>query len=198
MDGAVRTQTLTLTPEPDLDWAVVGVADFDGDGKPDVLWQNEMKGAGRVWFLDGLTLVGAYTFPSEEAQSRWQPLATADFNGDGTLTSSGVTRRRGTTASVHGDGAALSAAGRSSLYSPGSTIAGALMSGVPNDPPVADAGGSYRWTAGQPIRFDGTRSTDEDGEIVGYSWSFGDGTTGTARRPATSTRRRGATRRPSP
>ncbi|UCF09905.1 MAG: PKD domain-containing protein, partial [Candidatus Bipolaricaulota bacterium] len=40
--------------------------------------------------------------------------------------------------------------------------------------PVADAGGPYSGTVGQPVAFDGSAST---GTITTYSWSFGDGGT---------------------
>jgi PKD repeat protein len=44
---------------------------------------------------------------------------------------------------------------------------------------VANPGGPYTGTTGTAIRFDGTHSTDSDGTIASYSWSFGDGTTAT-------------------
>jgi hypothetical protein len=47
-----------------------------------------------------------------------------------------------------------------------------------NTPPVADAGGPYTGNAGAPVSFDGSGSTDADGNIVSYDWDFGDGTTG--------------------
>ena len=43
-----------------------------------------------------------------------------------------------------------------------------------NRAPVADAGGPYFGTPGEEIEFDGTKSNDSDGEIVSYSWNFGD------------------------
>jgi PKD repeat protein len=45
-----------------------------------------------------------------------------------------------------------------------------------NQPPVADANGPYTGTAGVPVQFDGSGSADPDGNIVTYSWDFGDGT----------------------
>jgi rhodanese-related sulfurtransferase len=44
--------------------------------------------------------------------------------------------------------------------------------------PVADAGGPYSGKVGESILFDGSRSYDVDGNIVSYSWNFGDGATG--------------------
>ncbi|HKO18643.1 MAG TPA: PKD domain-containing protein, partial [Acidobacteriaceae bacterium] len=48
-------------------------------------------------------------------------------------------------------------------------------SGGSNQPPVADAGGSYSGITGQSTAFSGSGSFDPDGSIASYSWSFGDG-----------------------
>ncbi|MDR9451713.1 MAG: PKD domain-containing protein, partial [Acidimicrobiia bacterium] len=50
-------------------------------------------------------------------------------------------------------------------------------------PPVADPGGPYAGMAGEIITFDGSGSTDSDGTIVSYEWTFGDGGTGTGVSP---------------
>jgi len=45
-------------------------------------------------------------------------------------------------------------------------------------PPTCDMGGPYFGTADEPVQFDGTGSSDPDGEIVAYAWWFGDGSVG--------------------
>jgi MYXO-CTERM domain-containing protein len=58
-------------------------------------------------------------------------------------------------------------------------VAIAVNAPTPNELPQANAGGSRSVVAGQAISFDGSGSTDSDGAIVSYTWSFGDGTSAT-------------------
>jgi PKD repeat protein len=50
---------------------------------------------------------------------------------------------------------------------------------IGNQTPVAHSGGPYTGVTGIPIAFDGTGSTDPDGDPLSVVWDFGDGTTGT-------------------
>ncbi|MBC7843741.1 MAG: PKD domain-containing protein [Gemmatimonadaceae bacterium] len=55
---------------------------------------------------------------------------------------------------------------------------------VANQPPVARAGGPYTGTAGTALTLSGAGSSDADGTIATYAWTFGDNTTGTGVSPA--------------
>ncbi|HMI32153.1 MAG TPA: PKD domain-containing protein, partial [Candidatus Limnocylindrales bacterium] len=52
-----------------------------------------------------------------------------------------------------------------------------------NRAPTANAGGPYSGTIGSPVSFDGTASTDPDGDSLTYAWDFGDGGTGSGSTP---------------
>jgi hypothetical protein len=50
-------QPLSDTP-PDANWGLVGSGDFNGDGKPDLVWQNRLDGTVSIWFMNGTTRIG--------------------------------------------------------------------------------------------------------------------------------------------
>lgn len=54
-----------------------------------------------------------------------------------------------------------------------------------NEIPVAAPGGPYAGTAGVPMQFDGSGSTDPDGHLpLSYQWNFGDGASGSGMSPS--------------
>jgi hypothetical protein len=65
-------------------WRVRGLADFNKDGRDDVIWHHSQTGDLYAWFMNGTTPVsGAALSPSRFADNQWQLRGVADFNGDG-------------------------------------------------------------------------------------------------------------------
>ena len=58
MDGLKLTRVAFLNPnKPESAlWRIVSASDFDGDGDPDLVFQNSNDGELAMWILDGLTL----------------------------------------------------------------------------------------------------------------------------------------------
>ncbi|MGA2137145.1 MAG: VCBS repeat-containing protein, partial [Bryobacteraceae bacterium] len=64
-------------------WNIVGIGDFNGDGAPDIVWQDPVSGAVQVWYLggpQGVTLIGAADITTKNP---WRVVSVADFNQDG-------------------------------------------------------------------------------------------------------------------
>jgi Calx-beta domain-containing protein/VCBS repeat protein len=59
-----------------------GGADFNGDGKPDILWRYSAGGNDFVWLMNGTAVGSGVVLPTVTDQS-WVISGTADFNGDG-------------------------------------------------------------------------------------------------------------------
>jgi hypothetical protein len=91
MNGSqvMASQQLTLggtAVAPDSSWSVVGIGDFNGDGKSDILWRDT-NGLLIDWTMNGsqitssqtVTLGGSAAMPD----SSWSVAAIGDFNGDG-------------------------------------------------------------------------------------------------------------------
>src|SRR5207302_5497556 len=60
----------------------------------------------------------------------------------------------------------------------------ATVTATVNHPPVAGPAGPYSGSEGTAVAFDGGGSTDPDGDALTYSWSFGDGSSGTGVKPS--------------
>jgi hypothetical protein len=44
--------------------------DFNGDGKPDILWRNPSKGWNAVWYMNGIMRIGS-DFSPELTDPNW-------------------------------------------------------------------------------------------------------------------------------
>ena len=62
LDGVAVLGGGVLPMVADQSWKIVGVADFNNDDKPDILWRNGSGGDNYVWYLDGVTVLGRRRF----------------------------------------------------------------------------------------------------------------------------------------
>jgi hypothetical protein len=70
-------------PRVNTNWRVAGLGDVNGDGSPDIIWQEETAGDLVVWFMSGVTRTGyAYLSIPRPTDPLWKVVAVADMNGD--------------------------------------------------------------------------------------------------------------------
>ena len=73
-----------LTPNSaDTSWKVRGSGDFNGDGKPDLVWQNITTGEVLCWLMDGTFQFSAAWFSPTAVDQSWEIGSVRDFNADG-------------------------------------------------------------------------------------------------------------------
>jgi hypothetical protein len=72
---------------PGKEWEAKATGDFNGDGKSDILLQNDMDGSCYVWQMNGLEIVPAasngYGYVGWTPGKEWEVMGTNDVNGDG-------------------------------------------------------------------------------------------------------------------
>ncbi len=94
MDGAAidwGSSGFTSSQVTDTKWTVAAVADFNGDGKADLLWRYDnaadlsdpLNGTLFEWKMDGSNVTSADLL-SQQASGNWQVAGTGDFDGNGT------------------------------------------------------------------------------------------------------------------
>ncbi len=82
MNGANLVTDIVVNTVADLNWKVVGVGDFNGDGKADILWRHATTGQNRMYLMNGATLI-TDTVVNTVADLNWKVVGVGDFNGDG-------------------------------------------------------------------------------------------------------------------
>ena len=72
MNGATPTGSNFFSAVADQTWQIMGTGDFNGDGKPDILWRHTTgDGAIGVWYMNGATPTGSNFF-SAVADQTWR------------------------------------------------------------------------------------------------------------------------------
>ncbi|HET7766797.1 MAG TPA: FG-GAP-like repeat-containing protein [Burkholderiales bacterium] len=83
MSGAtVAGGTSAVATVADPAWSIAAVADFDGDGKSDILWRNSATGANLLWLMNGTSIANPVPI-NAMPDLAWAIAATGDFDGDG-------------------------------------------------------------------------------------------------------------------
>jgi uncharacterized repeat protein (TIGR02543 family) len=81
------SSTLTWPQRPsssDTSWQIGALADLNGDGKTDVVWNNRTTGALKVWYMNGTTGTSyGTTAPSATGDPNLRLLGAADYDNDG-------------------------------------------------------------------------------------------------------------------
>jgi len=67
---------------PGTGWKVVGVGDFNGDGKSDLVFQNQTTNQVAIWFMNGYLYQGGVLMPFTPPTG-WTVAGAGDFNADG-------------------------------------------------------------------------------------------------------------------
>jgi hypothetical protein len=90
MNGIARTGftdvNSALNTADSSGWLPVARADFNKDGKTDIVWHNGSSGVSQVWYMDGATRISSQNFSSAlnfTDSTGWRIVGSADFDQDG-------------------------------------------------------------------------------------------------------------------
>jgi hypothetical protein len=86
MDGTRRWGVQPLTPAAmtDTDTKLRAVADVNGDGYSDLIWQKQSTGQISTWLMNGTSRADVLAYsPQQETDLGWKLVAAGDMNEDG-------------------------------------------------------------------------------------------------------------------
>jgi hypothetical protein len=85
MNGNTLASTSPTSPlhPGDSHWQVVATGDFNGDSRPDIVWQHD-DGWIAVWLMNNAEATDLQLFePARPSDANWKVVGAGDFNGDG-------------------------------------------------------------------------------------------------------------------
>jgi hypothetical protein len=82
MNGATIVSPRDIGTQSDVNWVLLGVADFNNDQRSDLVWRHRIEGTVLVWLLTPTAYTEVAVGPAVPSQL-WRIVAAADFDGDG-------------------------------------------------------------------------------------------------------------------
>jgi len=76
-------RVLSIPQVADADWRIRGVADFNGDGYADLIWQHQTEGWLAVWRMSGAQVIGTEYLSVNQLDPLWKIAGAGDTDGDG-------------------------------------------------------------------------------------------------------------------
>ncbi len=80
--GAFSVTGTLIYTEPNTAWKIIAAADFNADGKSDLLWRHDTTGQVYMMLMNGGTIASS-GFVYTEPNPAWKIVAQGDYNGDG-------------------------------------------------------------------------------------------------------------------
>jgi hypothetical protein len=72
----------TVAAPVDLAWQIMGIGDFDGDGRSDLLWRQN-NGQTAIWYMAGAVRIGEAYPGGADPRLLWTVQGLGDFDADG-------------------------------------------------------------------------------------------------------------------
>ncbi len=87
MDGAgkILSEALVGRELVDRSWQIAAIADFNADGKADILLRHGEVGQHVLWEMDGAVILAESRFGRDVPDMDWQIEGARDFDGNGTV-----------------------------------------------------------------------------------------------------------------
>jgi hypothetical protein len=79
-DAGTIASTAEIEGMSDMQWHIAGVADFNDDGRDDILWRDDDEGSNAVWLMNGTTRTAVASLPRVQGLE-WSIIAVGNFAG---------------------------------------------------------------------------------------------------------------------